>query len=226
MQKPDLLRPTLLAGVLFGVASGIPGLNVGNCCCCLWLWAAGWLAAMLYIREGRRTGYPCRVSDGAMAGLVAGLFGGFSAWTVEMVVNLLFGEQLREFAQSMVESILKSMEGFPPEMERAIMQAFEQQTSIFRMVFALISSLFFFSLLSTLAGVLTAALMDRGSRSPIAPPPPPQPSGWGAPGTQGWGGSGPPSDWGPAGPPGTGSPQEPPVGQGPARDPEAQQEDR
>jgi len=226
MQKPDLLRPTLLAGVLFGVASGIPGLNVGNCCCCLWLWAAGWLAAMLYIREGRRTGYPCRVSDGAMAGLVAGLFGGFSAWTVEMVVNLLFGEQLREFAQSMVESILKNVEGFPPEMERAIMQAFEQQTSVFRMVLALISSVFFFALLSTLAGVLTAALMDRGSRSPIAPPPPPQPSGWGAPGTQGWRGSGPPSDWGPAGPPGTGSPQEPPVGQGPARDPEAQQEDR
>ena len=42
------LQPALLGGVFIGVMSSLPIVNIGNCCCCLWVLAGGALAVTVY----------------------------------------------------------------------------------------------------------------------------------------------------------------------------------
>jgi len=203
MQRPDLLRPTLIPGLLFGLVSAIPILGAGNCCCCLYLWACGWMAAFLHIREIRRRGSTALISDGAMAGLVAGLFAGFTAWVVSTLVDVLMGDQRREMLEQVLDQ-MRSSANASPEGMRVMEQviAWLMDPGIGTRIFLLLVALFLFALISTLAGTLTAALMSRGP-SPTAPPPAPP----------GWVGGG----W-PAPPPTGGTPTEgggyPPAGGG------------
>jgi hypothetical protein len=203
MQKPDLLRPTLVSGLIFGFLSGLPVLNMGNCCCCLWLWATGWLAAFLYAREARRMGYPFGAAGGALVGLVAGLFGGFVCSILETLINVVFGGRMRE----MTLSILDQME-FPPDFEpmmEMIRQGMEQEQTVIGLLLTLLGNLFFFGLFSTIGGLLTAVFLDRGGRSPVAPPSGPAPGGWTPPTAPPRGGPTPPAPPAQGGPPASGS---------------------
>lgn len=185
MGKPDLLRPTLISGIIFGVATGLPFVS---CCCCLWMAAAGWLATFLYIRESKRRAYPFRVSDGAVTGLLAGLFGGFSSWTVETVSNILFGQRLQEGILSVLDRVLQDV---PPEVSQvfeALRRGLEEEPTIATLIVGLIGTMFMFALLSTISGVLTGAILARSYGPPVVPaagpgggwPPgaPPGPPAW------------------------------------------------
>ena len=41
------VQPALLGGLVLGVLSGLPLVNMGNACCCLWVIAGGVIAAYL-----------------------------------------------------------------------------------------------------------------------------------------------------------------------------------
>jgi hypothetical protein len=41
----ERLQPALWGGVFIGVLSALPLVNLGNCCCCLWVLVGGGLAA-------------------------------------------------------------------------------------------------------------------------------------------------------------------------------------
>lgn len=186
MQKPDLLRPTLIGGTVFGLASSIPGINLGNCCCCLWLFAAGWLATLLYARAGRAGGYAIKPSDGALVGLIAGLFGGFVSSILETLLRLMFGDRLRQLALSWLDNA-----SIPPELQDSLQmfrQALEQEQgaleSLVSLVVSLLGNLFFFALFSTIAGTLTALILAKGPGTAAPPSIPgggtatPSPGGW------------------------------------------------
>jgi hypothetical protein len=166
MGKPDLLRPTLISGIIFGVVAGLPFLG---CCCCLWMAAAGWLATFLYIRESKRRAYPFKVSDGAVTGLLAGLFGGFSSWTVETVGNILFGQRLQE---AMLSALDRVLQGVPPEAGQALealRKGLEEEPTVPTLIVGLMVTMFLFALLSTVAGVLTGAMLARSYGPPVVP---------------------------------------------------------
>ena len=42
-QRPEYLRPALIAGAVAGLLSGLPVVSAGNCICCLWIFGgAAW----------------------------------------------------------------------------------------------------------------------------------------------------------------------------------------
>lgn len=77
------------AGLGTGIASVVPLLEMGNCFCCLWAWVAG-AAALLLGRRGRRSDDPTPAGARAI-GLLAGLWAGLVAGTLELFGRLLLG---------------------------------------------------------------------------------------------------------------------------------------
>jgi hypothetical protein len=74
-RSPEMLRPTLLSGLICGVPAAIPGLNVLNACtCCSFVWICGFLAAYMYSRACTDRGVEFRPGGGALVGLIAGAF--------------------------------------------------------------------------------------------------------------------------------------------------------
>ena len=67
-------QPALLGGVVIGVLSGLPFVNIGNCCCCLWVVAGGVLT--VYLQQQARNPVPLE-TIGAFRSLGAAT-GGFA----------------------------------------------------------------------------------------------------------------------------------------------------
>src|SRR2546423_15711672 len=65
----DKMKPALIGGVVLGILSAIPFVNLPNLCCCAWAIAGGILAAHLYIKASPA---PVRPGDGAVLGVLAG----------------------------------------------------------------------------------------------------------------------------------------------------------
>lgn len=72
-----MLQPALLGGVVIGVLSALPIINLANCCCA-WILFGGGLSA--YLMQQQQPA-PITLGDGALVGLVAGALGSV-IWTV------------------------------------------------------------------------------------------------------------------------------------------------
>ena len=79
------LKPALLGGLITGILSVIPFVST---CCCVWAILGGMLASFLYVRSS-----PVRVStgDGAIMGILSGLFGSLIYLIIGLPIALIFG---------------------------------------------------------------------------------------------------------------------------------------
>ena len=146
-----------------GVLSALPIVSVANACCCLWIVSGGLIAAYV-LQQNQIT--PITPADGALVGLLAGLFGALVQVVVSIPINLIVGPMERELMQR----VLEMAGNIPPE----IRDAFERYGRDGRagplLIFARIVELVFWlvigSVFSTLGGLLGAALF----RKPAPPP--------------------------------------------------------
>jgi len=90
-RAPDLFKPTLVAGIAFGVAAGLPGTSLLNLCLCAPAWGAGLGAAFLHGRACREVGLPLRPGEGARIGFLAGVIYALAATTVFLVLLAAMG---------------------------------------------------------------------------------------------------------------------------------------
>ena len=114
MEKaPSKLVPALIGGCVMGVLSAVPIINMGNCLCCMWILLGGAVGAYFYSKQ-LPSGTELTSGDGAMVGLLSGLFGA------------LFGTFLAYFfmaigdinpARDFLEGLLESRSDLSPEVE-------------------------------------------------------------------------------------------------------------
>ncbi len=71
---PSMLKATMIGGLTAGFVGGVPIIGAVNVCCCALVIAGGFLAAFLYSNECKSHGVEFRAGNGALVGLVAGLF--------------------------------------------------------------------------------------------------------------------------------------------------------
>ena len=102
-----MLQPALLGGVVIGVLSALPVINLANCCCA-WILFGGGLAAYL-LQQPRPT--PISVGDGALVGLMAGAIGAV-VWTI---VAIPLNAALLPFQTDLLEQVLSNANDMPPE---------------------------------------------------------------------------------------------------------------
>jgi len=158
------LQPALYGGLVIGVLSALPVVNLGNCCCCLWVVAGGALA--VYLRQ-QNTPFTVNSSEGALTGLLAGLIGGVVAAAISIPLMMIMGP----FQQRMVETILNSRADIPEE-SRDMIEKMIQRNGGFGAV-AFLISLCWHVVTGAVFGMLGGLLGVAMFKKDLPPQPPP-----------------------------------------------------
>jgi hypothetical protein len=88
------IKPALLGGLVTGILSVIPFVST---CCCVWAILGGMLACFLYIRS---SAVPVSTGDGAVIGILSGVFGSLIYVIIAIPMMLIFGmAQMEEAIQ-------------------------------------------------------------------------------------------------------------------------------
>jgi len=98
--SPGYLQPALLGGLVMGVLSALPIVGAANACCCLWVVSGGLLAAYL-LQQNRPQ--PITAGDGAVVGLLAGIFGAIIQFALSIPIGILIGPVERQILERLRE---------------------------------------------------------------------------------------------------------------------------
>jgi len=158
------LQPALYGGLFIGVLSALPIVNMGNCCCCLWVVAGGALA--VYLRQ-QNMPYAVNSSEGALMGLLAGLIGGVIAALISIPMMAMMGP----FQQRMIEQIINSRADIPEESRDMIEKMMQRSAGMGVAAFAF--GLVWHVVVGTVFGMLGGLLGVAIFKKELPPPPPP-----------------------------------------------------
>jgi hypothetical protein len=177
------MRPSLIGGVALGVSMGLVGLIsalapllgcLGCVACCTLPPGAGFLASYLYLKDAAPA--PEKpYGDGAVLGLMAGIFGAVVGTVVSIPIQFL---QRSLGLMPDTDELIGQMQdaNLPPEVVDLIekLMPSAEGFSIVGLVFGFFVSLLVYAVLSLIGGVVgVAVLAKEGQAAGYAPPPPP-----------------------------------------------------
>ena len=155
------LQPAFYGGLLIGVLSGLPIVQLGNCCCCLWVIAGGMLA--VYLRQ-QNSPYAVTSAEGALVGLLAGVIGAVVGLLVSIPVQAMTGPFMRQLGERMIAS----RPDLPPELR----DVFERASAGGRSVLGLVINFLYMLVVGTIFGMLGGLLGVALFKKKDMPPPP------------------------------------------------------
>jgi hypothetical protein len=154
-----------MGGLVMGLLSALPIVNVGNVCCCMWVVSGGLVAAFIF-QQNQAT--PMTPADGALAGLLAGIAGAAIHLVVSIPIDIVMGPMER----AMMQRVLDMAGTVPPEMRGMLDRLATQNDQmgiivlLVRRMVAFLFMLFAGAIFSTLGGLLGAVLFKK-SPTPI-----------------------------------------------------------
>ena len=181
----DRMKAALIGGLILGVLSAIPFVNILNACCCLWAIIGGIVASYLYIK-GSQT--PINPGEGAIVGATAGGIGAVVYMILGIPLNLLMGN-------TMLSLIAKMIEGSNPEQAEALRKQMEAGPTIGSVILNALIYAVLLVIFSTVGGLLGVPIFEKRKGGPGDAPPPPQDFGGGQPGA-GFSAGPPPGNYG------------------------------
>jgi hypothetical protein len=155
-------QPAVIGGVVMGVLSSLPLINLGNLCCCLWVVAGGAVAA--YLLQQNQT-QPITPGDGALVGLFAGIIGAGVGFVISIPLSLM----MEPMQRAMIQRTLEMSGNMPPAVRQILENYGEPRTAVGimgRMVLRAIGFFFMLcigSIFSTLGGLLGAAIFKKSA---------------------------------------------------------------
>lgn len=142
-----------------GVLSALPIIYAGNACCCLWVVSGGVTAAYVFQQNQAA---PIAAGDGAVVGLLAGIFGAGVHLVLSVPIDILMAPVERSIALRLAD-----MAGNMPNMRDAIDQ-FTQRSAeagigliLIRRAVVFICMLAIGSIFSTIGGLLGAVIFRK-----------------------------------------------------------------
>jgi hypothetical protein len=171
-RAPSMLRSTLIGGALFGFLGGLPIVGGLNCLCCSLFVAGGFLAAFLYSKECAAVGMEFKPGNGALVGLVAGLFYAITTSIISGIARMLMPTDPEQMID-MLEQV-----GVPPESLDVAATWIESSTGIMGILFGFFVALLLAAVFSTIGGLIGGAVFKTQPQPPASPPadaPPPAP---------------------------------------------------
>lgn len=185
--KPDKIRPSLLGGVALGVSMGLVGLIsalapllgcLGCLACCALPPGAGFLASFLYLKDAPPA--PEKpYGDGAVLGLMAGIFGAVVGSVISVPVQFL---QRSLGLMPDVDEMIGQMQeaNVPPEVIDFIEKLMPSADgfSFVALIIGFFISLVVYGVLSLIGGIVGVAVLHKpeaaaGTSGGYSPPPPP-----------------------------------------------------
>lgn len=169
-------QPALIGGLVLGLLSSIPFVNMGNVLCCMWVLIGGAIAAYLYIKKSP---LPVQMGEGAMLGAIAGGIGFVVSVVVGIPLNIMTGNPLAKM-------LLEWAAQMNPEQGRPALEQFERLTNapfVDQLAAAftplLLVNLLVFLIFATLGGLLAVPLFEKRKAQQAPPPLPPPDMGGG-----------------------------------------------
>lgn len=161
--KPSKLNPALLGGALIAILSAVPVINFGNCFCCMWVVLGGILAAYLY-QKGLPEGTSFPASDGAVVGLLAGIFGALFGTFLHFFFMAVIGTIP---ARDVFEAVMEYSEEIPPEVAGFLEEIFAEGVISPLLVFIhLFFSVLIDAVFGLVGGLIGASLFKRKPAEP------------------------------------------------------------
>ena len=167
-QKPEYLRPALIAGVVAGVLSGLPFVSAGNCLCCLWIVGGAALAVNLLAKN---SGGVLTSGDGAIVGALTGI--------VAAVVDALMSIPLRSFNIELARRVMGKVSDLGYDMPSNLdgfLDGGSGSLSPGWFLLSLFLSAAVFTVVGVLGGIIGVSLFGKKKVPAIPPPPSPGPS--------------------------------------------------
>ncbi len=164
-QRPEYLRPALIAGIVAGILSGLPFISVGNCLCCLWI--VGGAAVAVKMLAAATPG-PLAASDGAVVGALTGI--------VAAVVNAFVSIPLRSFNTGLAQRILDKASQYGGQMPSGLSDILNQSGGALSpgwFLLGLLVSAAVFAVMGALGGIVGVSLFGKKTLPPAPVPPPP-----------------------------------------------------
>jgi hypothetical protein len=165
------LKPAIIGGIVVGLLSAIPFVNLLNVCCCLWAILGGVLASYVYIKSSPT---PASSGDGAVLGVLAGVVGAVIYIVIGIPLSIVLGATMMALVARMVESANPSQAEMMRQMQAG-------QTIIGAIVRGLFTAVLLVGF-STIGGLLGVAIFEKRKGRTDGPP-----SASGAAGGMGYG---------------------------------------
>lgn len=164
------LQPAIIGGVLLGILSAIPLVNLLNACCCAWAILGGALAGYLYINRSQT---PVTVGEGAKIGAIAGVIGG----GIYIVIGIPLAILTSNFILQMTLSMLGSEAASNPLLAQYLrqLQSGSMMEQLPRIIVAGIGRAALLLGFSTVGGILAVSLFEKRKNEAGPPPPTPPP---------------------------------------------------
>ena len=175
------MRPAVIGGVMLGVLSAIPFVNLVNVCCCAWAILGGILAVNMYVKNSPT---PVSTGEGAQIGLMAGVIGAIIYIVIGIPLGYIAGQAMFSGIQGIVGSMAppEQMEEFNRRMEEARAQ---QAAGFFEYLPGAIMSGVLggivLTIFATIGGLLGVSIFEKRKGGAGTPPPPPPPPDFGGP---------------------------------------------
>jgi hypothetical protein len=175
--SPRKVLPAFLGGLFMGVLSVLPIVGAANACCCLWVVVGGALASWVMQQNHP---VPITLGQGALVGLLAGIFG-FGVMIVASIPVAFFQGSLMDgvgVMEGFSESLMRQ-EGMTPEMRDVLAQVGPGIVIATAVVMIVAGNLAF----GTLGGLIGAAIFRTAAPAvpvpvPVPPPVPFEPAAW------------------------------------------------
>jgi hypothetical protein len=172
-----MLKATVIGGGLFGLAGGLPLVGALNCLCCSLFIGGGFVAAYLYSRDCSAQGFTFRAGNGALVGLVSGLFYAIGTTLAGTLVAMVMGGPD-------VDTIVDQMEqaGAPPEFVDTMIRVMDMLEGPSGILVQFFAALLLAAVFCTIGGLIGGAVFKIEAPPPaspgagVAPPPPPPPA--------------------------------------------------
>jgi hypothetical protein len=166
-QKPDKLLPALYGGIIIGVISGTPLLNIVNCLCCAGVLFGGLMSVFFYNKSLTAEMSPLTSSDGIQLGALAGVFGAIAS---SVIAALIFFTVGNIGGKMMLQLLSGFIDKLPPDavaqMEQSVMQgSFSPMTIIVSFIISVPFGL--------LGGLIGYAIFKQKGGIEVQPPPQP-----------------------------------------------------
>ena len=181
MNDSGMLKPALIGGVLLGVCSAIPVLNLLNCVCCAWVIAGGGLAAYLFVKDSP---LPVTLGRGITLGLMTGVVGTVVSNLITIPLRLVLASAGMNVMEQMRQAIDR-IPNMPPEtrqMIESLVASGNMGIAVF--IFGILFSLIINCLFAMIGGAIGVAIFEKRKggaaaatippyQPPSNPPPPP-----------------------------------------------------
>jgi hypothetical protein len=121
-KKPSYLPAALAGGIFLGFFSGVPILNCLNCACCIMVIGGGLMSSYIYLHNYPQSLPQATYGDGAVLGILTGLFGTVF-WTF-IHISIMFLKGLMGFSAAgmgMLTEILSNPD-LPPEIREFLQE--------------------------------------------------------------------------------------------------------